>query len=37
MVEELRQTKELMQQLLQRNYAIEYTMMQVIISRSVVC
>jgi hypothetical protein len=37
MAEELRQTKDLIQQLLQRNYAMEYTMMQVIISTSVVC
>jgi hypothetical protein len=32
MAKELRQTKDLIQQLLQGNYAMEYTMMQVIIS-----
>jgi hypothetical protein len=37
MAEELRQTKDLIQQLLQRNYAMEYTIMQVIISILVVC
>jgi hypothetical protein len=36
MAEELRQTKELRQQLLQRNHVVEYTMMQVIISTFVV-
>jgi hypothetical protein len=36
MAEELRQTKDLIQQLLQRNYAMEYTMMHVIISTLVV-
>jgi hypothetical protein len=37
MAKELRQTKDLIQQLLQRNYAMEYTMMQVIISTLVLC
>jgi hypothetical protein len=37
MGEELRQTKELVQQLLQSNHAMQYTMMQVIISTSIVC
>jgi hypothetical protein len=37
MVKELRQTKDLIQQLLQRNYAMEYTMMHVRISTLVVC
>jgi hypothetical protein len=37
MCEELRQTKELVQQLLQSNHAMQYTMMQVIISTCVVC
>jgi hypothetical protein len=37
MGEELRQTKELVQQLLQSNHAMQYTMMQVIILTSVVC
>jgi hypothetical protein len=37
MAKELQQTKEFIQQLLQQNYAMEYTMIQVIISTSVVC
>jgi hypothetical protein len=37
MGEEMRQTKELVHQLLQSNHAMQYTMMQVIISTSVVC
>jgi hypothetical protein len=37
MGEELRQTEELVQQLLQSNHAMQYMMIQVIISTSVVC
>jgi hypothetical protein len=37
MGEELRQTKELVQQLLQSNHVMQHMMMQVIISTSVVC
>jgi hypothetical protein len=37
MGKELRHTKELVQQLLQSNHAMQYMMMQVIISTSVVC
>jgi hypothetical protein len=37
MGEELRQIKELVQQLLQSSHAMQYTMMQVLISTSVVC
>jgi hypothetical protein len=37
MGEELQQTKVLVQQLLQSNHAMQYTMMQVIILTSVVC
>jgi hypothetical protein len=37
MGEELRQAKDLVQQLLKNNHVVQYTMMQVIISTSVVC